>query len=321
MTIMPEGWFTRLDDGPHRFVNMVPQQGKEPLLTYFDRKELYAPEEQQRYEERSLRRGDDILWLGITGWTKPPKHYPACYGTSDNPKIYGTLVTALLMESVLALKTQGIQVDIRHGASDAGVDAAVLRVMEAIPVSGSGVNCPMYMPWVTDDTRGGPVLVAKNKDSYHDLYSQYHQILLVTGGRDVAFHHDYLRRLKGVGCSVVADVMQTVSTTPIPAYDCAPGQDTPQLNNAAAYVREKNSFTYTPVPRSFDELSAITQLTLVDQACRLLKRAPDVAFMESLDDSVVAMRKRGRSQPAVPVSIEELEIRIGDAQQRYLSLS
>jgi hypothetical protein len=211
MTAVPEGWITRITGDTPSVVNVVPRDGKEPLITYFREKAIYLPGEQDRYEAEVLRSPESAIWLGVTGWTSVPKHYAELYGTSAEPKIYETLVTALLVESALALKREAIDLDLRHGASDVGVDAAALRTMDEIPVSGSGVNCPMFMPYVKDDRRGGPVLVAESKAQYHALFSKYHRVLLVTGGRDDAFQHDYLKRLTGVGYSVCADVMQVAS--------------------------------------------------------------------------------------------------------------
>jgi hypothetical protein len=314
MTKAPEGWITRITGGEHKYVVMVPEEGKEPTIKYFDHKEIFLPDEQEQYEERALLRGDNVVWLGVTGWTKPPKHYPSIYGTSSEEGIYESLVTALLMESIVALKQEGITVQLRHGVSDAGVDAAAIRVMETIPVSGSGVNCPLYMPWVADDTRGGPVLVAEDKEAYHKLYSQYHQILLVTGGREAAFHHDYLNRLKGDGFSVVADVMQTVSRDTIKALDQMPGQTEPQLNNAAAYVREKNSFTYAPIPRTFEELMATTKLTILDHAYKLLNKEPNTDLLGSLEEQVISWR---RNRPHQIITVAELDHMIDLARETY----
>jgi hypothetical protein len=318
MANFPEGWINRIDNGSHKYVNIVPAAGKEPKITYFDNRVIYLPSEQEKYEADCLRRGEDIIWLGVTGWTKPPKHYPNLYGTSSEPGVFESLVLALIMESALALKKEGISVDLRHGVSNAGVDAAAIQAMERLKLTGSGVNCPLFMPWVVDDTKGGPVLVAQDQETYHKLFSKYHQILIVTGGRDAAFYHDYLNRLKGDGYSIVANVMQVVSKEIIPGVDKAPDQDKPTMNNAAAYIREKNSFTYSPVPRSFDELIVSTKLTLLDNAYRLLKKQPNVSLLNSLEEESMEYRKANQKQEPHLVTKAELDERIVRIEREFL---
>ena len=317
MTNFPEGWINRIDNGLHKYINIVPQDGKEPNIKYFDQKTIYLPSEQEKFEAGALRRGDNIIWLGVTGWTKPPKHYPNLYGTNAEDGIYESLVLALLMECALTLKKEGIDMDLRHGVSDAGVDAAAIRAMDRLKITGSGVNCPMYMPWVSDNVKGGPVLVAEDKENYHRLFSKYHQILIVTGGRDVAFYHDYLNRLKGDGFSIVADVMQVVSKDLIAGFDKMPGQDKPQLNNAAAYIREKNSFSYSPVPRSFDELVILTKLTLLDDSYKLLKRQPNADLINILEEEAMSYRKTNKKQQPHLVTKAELEARINRLEKEF----
>jgi hypothetical protein len=304
------GWITRIED---RVLNIVPRDGKEPILTNFTNKQIYLPNEEEQYEAEVLAK--DAVWIGVTGWTAVPKHYTQLYGTSTEQGIYETLVTALLMESALLLKQQGIAIDLRHGASDVGVDAAALRAMDEIPISGSGVNCPEFMPYVKDDQRGGPVLVAKGKEEYHERFAKYHHILLVTGGRNDAFYHDYLNRMAGAGYSVCADVMQVASDVPIAGQDTAPGEQQ-RMHNAAAYIREKNSFTYAPLPKSFEELTAVTKLTLLSHAYTLLGRQPDQALLASLEEEVTRNRQHGKRKPTTA----ELEERISAAKKMFDSL-
>ncbi len=318
---IPEGWITRIEDGSHKYVNVVPQEGKEPIITYFDNKQIYLPSEKEKYESQVLKKGANVIWLGMTGWTKPPKHYSERYGTSSEDKIYETLASTILIETILELKKNKIDVDLRHGASDAGVDAATMRVMDTIPVSGSGVNCPLYMPWVSDNLRGGPVLVAENKNAYHEIYAKYNQILLVTGGRDVAFYHDYLQRLKGDGYSVVCDLIQTVSKKLIPGAEQMPGSETLQLNNAAAFIREKNSFTYNPIPKSYEELSLLTRLCVLDNSYKLLKWdvwTPEVVALSRLEDELIDVRKQNKEPQQITKA--ELEYKIEKARDEYLNL-
>jgi hypothetical protein len=318
MVNAPEGWINRIDDGSHKYVNIVPEDGKEPIITYFDTKKIYLPFEQEKYELEVLKKGENVIWLGITGWTKPPKHYPERYGTSNEDKIYETLASTLLIETILELKKNNIVVDLRHGASDAGVDASTMRVMDTIPVTGSGVNCPLYMPWVSDNLRGGPVLVAENKNAYHEIYSKYNQILIVTGGRDVAFYHDYLCRLKGDGYSIVADLIQTVSKQIVPGSEKMSGLDKNQMNNAAAFIREKNSFNYNPIPRSFEELSLLTRLCVLDNSYKLLKWDSNKDALSNLENKLNDFRKNNK----IPSQItkDELEYRIIIARNEYLNL-
>lgn len=309
----PEGWINRIESDRPRIVNILPQQGKEPSITYFEKKRIYLPSEQQEYESNVLNRQQNTLWLGITGWTKPPKHYSERYGSSEEAKLYERLVGAILAESILTLKKEGISVDVRHGASDAGVDAAIINLIEKMGLSGSGVSCPIYMPWVKDDARGGPIFVAESKEKYHEAYSKYTNILLVTGGRDVAFYHDYINRLRGDGASIVVDVMQTVSSEVIPGKDKVMPSDPLQLNNAAAYIREKNSFTYTPVVRSFDELSFITQLTVLHNAYKILGLPENFSVLQGLEHAAINSKNDSRKVPTKA----DLDKRIDSAISEY----
>ncbi len=314
-----EGSFSRCTDGTHRFVNTVPHDEKPSTTTYFDVKELYPAQEREAYEAR-LGRAKNVLWLGTTGWTKPPKHYADLYGIQDAPAMYESLITALLLESALALKREGIEPELRHGASAAGVDAAIMRVMDLAPIKGSGVNCPAYMPWVVDDARGGPVLVADCKEEYHQRYSDYTHLLLITGGRDAAFYHDYLKRLKGPGVAIVADALQVAADRHIPAFDQAPGQTAPQLNNAASFVREKNSFGYAPIPRSFDTLVALTSLALLDGAQRCIGIVPDPLRRQALEDRALGLLRADAAGRRMFAHRDDIEKRITVAAQQYSRL-
>jgi hypothetical protein len=312
--MIPEGWITRILGEKPKVVNTVPREGKEPSITYFEDKIIYLPGEQELYEQQVLKK--DALWLGVTGWTTVPKHCAELYGTSTESNIYETLVTALIVESAVALKKEGIDVDLRHGASDVGVDAGSLRAMEVLGLSGSGVNCPKFMPYVKDDRRGGPVLVAVDKEQYHKLFADYNRVLLVTGGRDDAFHHDYLSRLRSVGYSVCADVMQTATVMPIRGVDHAPEEPKERMHNAAAYIREKNSFSYTPLPRSYEALLASTKLTLLSHAYTLLEHAPNPSLLTALEDEFLAEHRRGPTM----MTVGELEQRISRAKDDFSRL-
>ncbi|MFA5797206.1 MAG: hypothetical protein WC916_04180 [Candidatus Woesearchaeota archaeon] len=59
----PEGWITRLKEGPHHYVNIVPQENQEPIITYFDHKKIYLPSEQKEYETEVLKTAadDDVI--------------------------------------------------------------------------------------------------------------------------------------------------------------------------------------------------------------------------------------------------------------------
>jgi hypothetical protein len=90
------------------------------------------------------------------------------------------------------------------------------------------------------------------------------------------------------------------------------------VNNAAAHIRQKNSFTYSPVPRTFDELAAVTKLTLLNHAYTLLGKEPNTGLLASLEEDVSTLRRRGRS--ASLLTTAELEDRIATAKGQFLSL-
>jgi hypothetical protein len=115
--------------------------------------------------------------------------------------------------------------------------------------------------------------------------------------------------------------MQTVSKEIIPGVDKAPDQDKPTMNNAAAYIREKNSFTYSPVPRSFDELIVSTKLTLLDNVYRLLKRQPNVDLLNSLEEESMEYRRANQKCEPHLVTKAELDERILKIEQEFLRLA
>lgn len=320
MENFPEGWINRIEGRQHRFVNIVPQPGKEPNIKYFDKKEIYLPEERNQYENRVLQHGDNVVWIGITGWTSPPKYFAERYGTSTEPGIYDKIVTALIIESALILQKENVKIDLRHGASNVGVDGAALNSMDLISIDGSGVNCPKFMQWVDDDARGGPVYVAHDKLKYHQAFADFQKILLVTGGKYDAFYHDYLKRLKGDGFSIVADVIQVISEKAVPAYEQISEGEESQLINAAAFIRKKNSFSFSPIPKTYDELIATTQFVLLEDVYDILKKEPNKKLLAGLEDKILKAQELYQKKRPGIITLEELDDRINCAIQEYLSL-
>jgi len=309
-----EGSITRLPDGSCEVVAF--EEGKPDNVKRFVNKKIYLPSEEEAFTVNEVVYGLDVIWLGITGWTKPPTYYAERYGTCPEKGIYEKLATALILESASTLVQNGFRVDLRHGASNAGVDAAVMKAMELTGISGSGLNCPAYMPWVEDSNRGGAVFVAASKEDYHAAYSRLQKILLVTGGREAAFYHDYLKRMSGEGFSIVSDLIQIVSKELVPGFDIPPGKDKPQLGNAAAYVREKNSF-YGNVPRTYDELMATTKFLILNAAYKVSNREPDQKALSYLECKISDAHKDWQKGNNHIITIPEVDERILAAVKEY----
>jgi hypothetical protein len=305
----------RVEDNQNRHDLIKTEGGVESIVKRFENKRLYLPSELAKFRAQETKTGADVLWLGLTGYTKPPTYYAERYGVPDEPALYETLVTATLVECAATLAQAGIRVDIRHGTSDAGADRAAMRAMSLLGLSGSGVNCLEYLAWVADDERGGAAYIAQSAEEYHEVYANLNQVLLVTGGRAAAFQHDYLKRISGEGYSVVADVLQTAAEKTIPSHDIPPGTDEQTLGNAAAYVREKNCFPGS-IPTSYDELIAQTQQLVLRAACSTLELPVPTNLLKQLEHAyrIAQFEKTPNTRVRSVAMIEE---KIAEAVDRF----
>jgi hypothetical protein len=313
-------FLTRIAPGQYE---LVVQRANQPaLIKRFENKEIFLPDEIDAYKANCLNNQPNTIWLGITGWTKPRSYFHEMYGTSNEKGIYEKLVLTLLTESITFLKEQGVNVDLRHGASAEGVDKAAMEAMNLLGIGGSGVNCLDYLEYVEDNSNGGPVLVATTREDYHALYGEFNQVLLVTGGSDAAYNHDWITTLRQRGkfvesYSLVADLIQTVSDRIVQSRSINPATSKLEISNAAALVRESCP-VYSGVPTSLDWVLAETRFHLYRHAMGILDLPMDSSLIGDITEQIHSYA-RDNAKKTIP-TVSDLQTRIKMNVDRYHSI-
>jgi len=189
-------------------------ESAEPGRVYEKRfldKEIYLPRQYQRAFDAHLL-GLDTVVLGMNGYSLLTEKQ--CLSWGVKPGAYEAACRQLLREIYRALDEAfpGIDVRFAHGASDTGVDRAVIQVAKELNRPQLGHSCPEFMFYVQDGD-GVPVYVAATQDEYANSFIRSLQILIAANGRQQAFSIDIDAAFKMLRSVILVNVLKSISTT------------------------------------------------------------------------------------------------------------
>ena len=242
-----DGLICRMPDGSHVAYSwegfdlteygaeVVSKNGSKTLYRKrFVEKRIYLPHEKGDALENHLYHMPDPFIVSMNGYSTINEATRKRYGIDKGA--YEAACKALLLTIIkhIRSKFEGVNMILTDGASEMGVDLAILNTGDRLGMQTLGFSCPEFMMYVKDDKRA--VFVSASKHDYAENYIQPLHLLITTGGREHALQHDvFAACVYGVRIHFV-DMLSAVATVPIPAT--VPGVDgTRKVENACALPR------------------------------------------------------------------------------------
>jgi len=175
----------------------------------FSKKRIYLPHELDRAIVENLE-GHDVLRLAANGYSNLTAEHCMVWGVK--PGAYEQAVASLLevVTSRMQDLFKGVDVRYLHGASNMGVDAAIMQASRRLNRPNLGFSCPRFMFYVEDDFL--PVYVANSQAAYADAFARSTDILIAANGRAQALQHDLMAALMYGKEVVLVNVLRTIST-------------------------------------------------------------------------------------------------------------
>jgi hypothetical protein len=155
--------------------------------------------------------GIDVIVLGMNGYSALSKE--TCLAWGVKPGAYEAACIGVLKSVYASLMSTFPNIDIRFadGASNVGVDHALISVAKELNRPHLGHSCPKFMFYVEDDDM--PVFVADTQEEYAERFIDSLQILIAANGRMQAFEHDIMAVFKKLKHVVPVNVLRSISTT------------------------------------------------------------------------------------------------------------
>lgn len=183
-------------------------EDKSRCIKRFDKKRIYTDLETALRENLE---GHDVIRLAANGYSQLSPEHCKIWGVQYGA--YEQAVASLLEAVTVQVQNRFRGVDVRylHGASNMGVDGALIQVAKRMNRPNLGFSCPAFMFYVEDDDI--PVYVAPNQPSYADAFAKSADILIACNGRTQALQHDLMAALMYNKEVVLVNVLRTISTT------------------------------------------------------------------------------------------------------------
>lgn len=176
----------------------------------FAKKRIYTGRQYAQAVKEVLT-GKEVVVIGMNGYSALSEAQCRAWGVK--PGAYEAACVGILKSVYQTLVTMYPTIDIRfaHGASNVGVDAALIKVATELNRPQLGHSCPKFMFYVEDDDL--PVFVAKTQAEYAERFIDSLQILIAANGRVQAFEHDIMAVFKKLKHVVPVNVLRSISTT------------------------------------------------------------------------------------------------------------
>jgi hypothetical protein len=178
---------------------------------WFTKKQIFLATQYDQAVSEHLS-GPDTVVLGMNGYSLLTDQQCLAWGVK--PGAYEAACRRLLREVYSALNEAfpGIDVRFAHGASDTGVDRAVIEVAKELNRPQLGHSCPEFMFYVSDGDLV-PVYVAASQEDYANSFIRSLQILIAANGRQQAFSIDIDAAFKMLRSVILVNVLKSISTT------------------------------------------------------------------------------------------------------------
>ncbi len=176
----------------------------------FKNKRIYTAKQYARAVKEVLF-GRDVIVLGMNGYSSLSPEQCKAWGVL--PGAYEAACVGILTTVYHSLTAAfpGIDVRFAHGASNVGVDKALLTVASTLNRPNLGHSCPKFMFYVEDDDL--PVFVANTQEEYAEAFIDSLNILIAANGRMQAFEHDIMAVFKKLKHVIPVNVLRSISTT------------------------------------------------------------------------------------------------------------
>jgi len=176
----------------------------------FKKKQIYLPKEYDLAITTYLS-GTDVIIIGMNGYSSLTPQQCQEWGVKVGA--YEAACSALLNTTISYLQNEfpGIDVRVVHGASNLGVDQAIINTANLMNRPQLGFSCPKFMFYVNDDDV--PVYVASTQDEYSRAFAKSLDILIAANGRIQSFEHDIDAAFKFRKHVIPVNVLKSISTT------------------------------------------------------------------------------------------------------------
>lgn len=236
----------------------------------FSQKRVILPEDQ---DALSMLHGENLVVLGMTGYSSIKPQDCADWGLK--PGAYEAACQDLITNVIKSLQAEfpGIQIAIADGASDMGVDKAIIAAANRLAIPHMGFSCPAFMFYVNDDDAA--VYVAPSQADYADAFIRNLSILISAGGRMQALEHDMLAAIKYNKRLILANILKAISTNGGPPARDASGR---VLDATAAF--QQSIVSLVPRGTYSSDPYADLRTEMTTQAVRVARTllTPNVAF-------------------------------------------
>jgi hypothetical protein len=177
---------------------------------FFDKRVYLPGQYDEAFSEHLL--GANTVVLGMNGYSLLSDQQCRAWGVK--PGAYEAACSQLLQEVYSALNRvfPGIDVRFAHGASNTGVDKAVIAVAGELNCPQLGHSCPEFMFYVQDGD-SVPIYVAASQEDYALSFIRSLQILIAANGRTQAFSIDIDAAFKMLRSVILVNVLKSISTT------------------------------------------------------------------------------------------------------------
>ncbi|MBU2214081.1 hypothetical protein KKC44_02260 [Patescibacteria group bacterium] len=241
---------------------------------FFPKKRIYL----QREYEKAVRihlKGKDQVVVGMNGYSSLSEEQ--CRDWGVQPGHYEAVCRRIIRELLKCERDfRGMKIHLAHGASDMGVDKAIIDEARSVNQPMLGFSCPQYMMYVEDDDV--PVQVARTVDEYSHNFCNSLDILLTANGRKQTFNMDITAAFTYGKHVIPLNVLEAISDTGGPPAIDRDGK----IQDAVALLYKRMHLlgmrpgfdaSPDPVENLINELSATTR-----SICRLMI-SPEPAYL------------------------------------------
>jgi len=178
--------------------------------------QIFLPSEYEKAVKTVLKiGGEDIIVIGANGYSNLSDE--KCREWGVKPGAYKAACSKILFTTTRLLQEEFPGIDIRfaHGASDLGIDRAIIDVAMKLNRPHLGHSCPRFMFWVKEEDiiKGMPVYVANTQEEYSNQFIESLDILIAANGRIQSFQHDIDAAFKKLKHVIPINVLKSISET------------------------------------------------------------------------------------------------------------
>lgn len=183
----------------------------------FVNKRIYMPDEYEK-AVREILRGNDVIVLGMNGYSTLTEAQCRAWGVRPGAYEQACIGIIKILFQSLTSTFEGLDIRFADGASNVGVDWALLKAARSLNRPHLGHSCPKFMFYVVDDE--DPVYVAETQAEYASAFIDSLDILIAANGRMQAFRHDIMAVFEKLKHVIPVNVLKSISTNGgLPAID------------------------------------------------------------------------------------------------------